>query len=88
MSHALLLISLQYRIRATLFTLYFATALVVVGHFTGLAEADSVLGCFERFYDNSHLAKHPDQIVKAVKLLIKNSTPGSHYRHDFFFNSC
>jgi hypothetical protein len=29
-----------------------------------------VLGCFVRTYDKAHLAKHPDQLVTAVKLRI------------------
>jgi hypothetical protein len=29
-----------------------------------------MLGCFVRIYDRAHLAKHPDQIVRAVKLTI------------------
>jgi hypothetical protein len=39
---------------------------------TGAVRAETnVLGCFVRVYDKAHLAKHPDQIVTAVKLHIK-----------------
>lgn len=34
------------------------------------ARTASVLGCFARAYDGTHLARHRDQIVKAVKLKI------------------
>jgi hypothetical protein len=38
---------------------------------TGTAHAETdVLGCFVRTYDEAHLAKHPDQLVTAVKLRI------------------
>ena len=42
---------------------------------TGAVHAETnVLGCFVRVYDKAHLAKHPDQIVTAVKLHSKNGT--------------
>ena len=31
----------------------------------------NALGCFARAYDKAHLAKHPDQLVTAVKLHIR-----------------
>ena len=83
MAHTLLLIGLQYRIRATLFSSCIATALVMIGVFTRSAVADGVVGCFERAYDNAHLSRHPDQVVKAVKLFIKKTSPDSYYRYDF-----
>jgi hypothetical protein len=33
------------------------------------AEPD-VLGCFTRTYDRAHLARHPNQLITAVKLHI------------------
>jgi hypothetical protein len=36
---------------------------------------ESFLGCFARAYDDRHLAKHPDQLVTAVKLHIYPSPP-------------
>jgi hypothetical protein len=39
---------------------------------TATAHAETnALGCFARVYDKAHLAKHPDQLVTAVKLHIK-----------------
>ena len=35
--------------------------------------ANNVAGCFSRTYDLAHLAKHPDQIVTAVKLHLKTN---------------
>lgn len=34
------------------------------------------LGCFTRTYDRGHLAQHPNQIVRAVKLRIYRPPPG------------
>lgn len=34
------------------------------------------LGCFTRTYDRNHLARHPDQVVTAVKLRIYKPPPG------------
>jgi hypothetical protein len=43
---------------------------------TGAAHAETnVRGCFVRVYDRAHLAKHPDQLVTAVKLHIKKPDP-------------
>jgi hypothetical protein len=36
------------------------------------AEPD-VLGCFTRTYNRAHLARHPDQLITAVKLHIYES---------------
>jgi hypothetical protein len=44
---------------------------------------DKVAGCFTRTYDRTHLAKHPDQIVTAVKLHLKKSRNGPSYPYDF-----
>jgi hypothetical protein len=44
---------------------------------TGTAHTETdVLGCFVRTYDKAHLAKHPDQLVTAVKLHIYHPSPG------------
>jgi hypothetical protein len=38
---------------------------------TGTAHTESnVLGCFTRTYDKAHLAKHPDQLVTAIRLRV------------------
>jgi hypothetical protein len=45
---------------------------------TGAAHTETnVRGCFARVYDRAHLAKHPDQLVTAVKLNweIRTTTP-------------
>jgi hypothetical protein len=34
------------------------------------------LGCFTRSYDRAHLARHPDQLVTAVKLRVYRPPPG------------
>ena len=44
--------------------------------------ANNVAGCFSRTYDRAHLAKHPDQIVTAVKLHLKTNNHRS-YDCDF-----
>ena len=51
---------------------------------TALAD-DLALGCFIRAYDKAHLARHPDQLVTAVKLRIKRPPPdtGAQYWFDF-----
>jgi hypothetical protein len=49
---------------------------------TPAGAAERVAGCFARAYDRAHLAKHPDQIITAVKLLIKNAD-SSYYTHYF-----
>jgi hypothetical protein len=49
-----------------------ATLLLATG--TAHTETD-VLGCFVRTYDKAHLAKHPDQLVTAVKLYIYHPPP-------------
>jgi hypothetical protein len=42
---------------------------------TGAAHTETnALGCFARVYDEAHLAKHPDQLVTAVKLHIRKWT--------------
>jgi WD domain, G-beta repeat len=41
------------------------------------------LGCFARVYDKAHLAKHPDQIVTAVKLHIHRPPPGNSNKYWF-----
>jgi hypothetical protein len=44
---------------------------------TGAAHTETnVLGCFVRTYDKAHLARHPDQLVTAVKLHIYHPPPG------------
>jgi hypothetical protein len=35
----------------------------------------NALGCFARTYDRAHLARHPDQLVTAVKLHIYRTPP-------------
>jgi hypothetical protein len=37
--------------------------------------ADPALGCFTRTYDRAHLARHPAQLVTAVKLHIYRPPP-------------
>ena len=44
------------------------------------ARTESMLGFFVRIYDRTHLAKHPDQIVRAVKLSITKAA-------DHYYNS-
>ena len=41
-----------------------------------VAAEDSVLGCFKRTYDRSHLAQHPDQLVTEVRLRIFRAPEG------------
>ena len=50
----------------------FLTSVAALFLATGAVRAETnVRGCFVRVYDKAHLAKHPDQIVTAVKLHIK-----------------
>lgn len=49
--------------------------------FTEVAHASNA-GCFVRTYDRAHLAKHPDQMVKGVKLHLKTNNRRS-YDYDF-----
>src|ERR1700745_3419702 len=37
----------------------------------------NALGCFTRTYDRAHLARHPDQVVTAVKLHIYRPPPSN-----------
>jgi hypothetical protein len=46
------------------------------------AKTESMLGCYVRIYDRTHLAEHPDQIVRAVRLSI---TKADHY-YDYNFS--
>ena len=73
----------ERRMRVALRTLHVASTVFVIGVCIGPAEADTVLGCFERAYDNLHLSRHPDQVVKALKLFIKRAGPNSYYRYEF-----
>ena len=41
------------------------------------------LGCFTRTYDRAHLARHPDQVITAVKLHIYRPPPGSSGKYWF-----
>jgi hypothetical protein len=41
------------------------------------AAGPDALGCFTRAYDRAHLARHPDQLVAAVKLRIYRPPPGN-----------
>jgi hypothetical protein len=41
------------------------------------------LGCFTRTYDRAHLARHPDQLVAAVKLRIYRPPPGNLNKYRF-----
>jgi len=56
---------------------------------TGTAHTETnVRGCFVRVYDRAHLAKHPDQLVMAVKLHIKKpevKEPDSSYKGYHWF---
>jgi hypothetical protein len=46
--------------------------------------ADLALVCFARGYDRAHLARHPDQLVKNVKLhIVKSPTRKPPFAHDF-----
>jgi hypothetical protein len=56
-----------------LFTVSVAALLLATG--TAHTETD-VLGCFVRTYDKAHLARHPDQLVTAVKLHIYHPPAG------------
>src|SRR5262245_42418138 len=50
----------------------FLSSVAVLFLATGAAHAETnALGCFVRMYDKAHLAKHPDQLVTAVKLHIR-----------------
>ena len=40
------------------------------------AAGPDALGCFTRTYDRAHLARHPEQVVTAVKLRIYRPPPG------------
>lgn len=37
------------------------------------------IGCFARTYDSAHLAAHPDQIVRAVKLRLYKAPPDARF---------
>jgi hypothetical protein len=41
------------------------------------------LGCFTRTYDRAHLARHPEQVVTAVKLRIYRPPPGNSSKYWF-----
>jgi hypothetical protein len=62
-----------------------------VGTYTGTVEekpyrvGDDALGCFTRTYDRAHLARHPDQLVTAVKLDIYRAPPARHVWFDAQF---
>jgi hypothetical protein len=51
--------------------------LALLASTAGTALADTKVGCFSRTYDRAHLARHPDQIVTAVKLHIYRPPPGN-----------
>jgi hypothetical protein len=54
----------------------FLTGIAALLLATGAAHTETdVLGCFVRVYDKAHLAKHPDQLVTAVKLRIYHPPP-------------
>src|SRR5262245_39869549 len=55
----------------TTMTRFFIAGIAALFLATGAAHAETnALGCFVRMYDKAHLAKHPDQLVTAVKLRI------------------
>jgi hypothetical protein len=39
------------------------------------AAGPNALGCFTRTYDRAHLARHPDQLITALKLHIHKPPP-------------
>ena len=47
--------------------------------------APEALGCFTRTYDRAHLARHPDQLVTAVKLRVYRPSPGEITRGNYWF---
>jgi hypothetical protein len=61
-------------IRTTIAIAALCAALAMPG---AAGAADTALGCFTRIYDRAHLARHPDQLVTAVKLHIMGSSPGN-----------
>jgi hypothetical protein len=59
-----------------------ALAIVAIIVAIPAARAETMLGCFVRIYDRTHLAEHPDQIVRVVKLSITKAA-GHHYDYNF-----
>jgi hypothetical protein len=59
-------------------------ALSVLGA-SAVAEPNA-LGCFTRTYDRAHLARHPDQLVTAVKLRIYRRPPDKPDLADVLFD--
>jgi hypothetical protein len=62
--------------------------LIAIGLLSVLAVPASgadALGCFTRVYDRAHLARHPDQLVTAVKLRIKRPPPDNLSKYWFDF---
>jgi hypothetical protein len=59
-------------------------ALAVLSASIAAAEPDA-LGCFTRTYDRAHLARHPDQLITAVKLHIYKAPP--RYPGQVWFNA-
>jgi glycosidase len=49
-----------------------------------VSAGDSIVGHFARVYDKNHLAEHPDQLVKEVRLDITIPKNDSDYAYDFF----
>lgn len=53
----------------------FLTATTVLMATAAGAAGPEALGCFTRSYDRAHLARHPDQLVTAVKLRVYRPPP-------------
>jgi|SRR6516165_785192 hypothetical protein len=52
------------------------------------AAGPNALGCFTRTYDRAHLARHPDQLITALKLLIhKPPPPDTNTRKYYWFRA-
>lgn len=54
----------------------------ILGKHIGASE--NVKGCYIRDYDNAHLARHPNQLVTNVRLLIKDARGDSNNPYHFF----
>jgi hypothetical protein len=68
-------------INRSLVTAPVALAFVSIIVATAVAKTESMLGCFVRIYDRTHLAEHPD--VRAVKLSVTKAA-GHYYDYNFF----
>jgi hypothetical protein len=60
------------------------TALLVWIIAAPAAAGPDALGCFVRTYDRAHLARHPDQLITAVKLRVHRPPPPDMRKYYWF----